>query len=602
MKKMLAHLKNVYLNFRISTKMAVLYLFVFFLSMALSWLVYYNLNYRFSIQKSADLSMQTLYSLKSNITSLLENVDFNSRVILSNSEIQDILNNGKDEDSFIAQKKMSTSLALLTNSMPSIESIHVFDNFGHCYGAGREIYYGLKINDISDAPWYKQVMALRGSSLLRLHANDIFTDSDDRSNVSMIRVINDTVSQAPIGILMMDITNSAFQDTYREIARQYGSSVILLNEDNLCIVNNEGITSENIGKILQENRKSNETPVILNSQGRRFIYSSVTMDHPEWKIIMGTPMEEIDQELALYQRISIIIILLNVILLLGGVMVISRLITVPIRRLLESMKGVQKGNFVTVNMHTGKDEIGQLKNGYNLMIVKIQQLLESTIRDQKVKRTLELNVLQEQIKPHFLYNTLDAMGYLSLAGKNAELYEALEALGEFYRKSLSKGEEIITIGDEVDITRDYLLLQKLRYGNIFTASFEVAPELLGFKTLKLILQPLVENSIYHGIRPKGEHGEICVRVQPCGEQILLSVEDNGIGMSAEELEAVKSGEIKSSGFGLRGTLERIRIYYENDNLDTIESVKNVGTKITIMIPKETVKRSKTKNDSIEPSH
>lgn len=602
MKKVLIHLKNTYLNFRISTKMSVLYLFVFLLSMVLSLIVYYNLNYRFSIQKSGELSMQTLYSLKSNISSLLENVDFNSRVILSNSEIQATLNNGQSEDTFVAQKKMTTSLTLLINSMPSIESIYIFDNYGHYYGTGRGMHYSLKIGSITDAPWYKQAMDLRGTSLFQLHANNIFSVENKESSVSMIRVINDTVSQLPIGVLLMNISNSALEESYHEIVKEYGSTVVLLNESNQYIISNEGITSENLATILQNSESGDENPVILKSGNKRFIYSSVTLDSPKWKIIMGIPMEEIDRELALYQRISLINILLNVILLLGCIMIFSRLITVPIRKLLESMKGVQKGNFVTVRMNTGTDEIGQLKDGYNLMITKIQELLNSTINDQKAKRKLELNVLQAQIKPHFLYNTLDAMAYLSLAGKSAELYDALEALGEFYRKSLSKGDEIISIKDEIDITRDYLLLQRLRYGEIFKANFDISEDLLNYKTLKLILQPLVENSINHGIRPKGEPGEIWVRVKGRDDQIILSVEDNGIGMSDDVIKAIQNGDINGSGFGLCGTLERIRIYYETDSFYTIQSSKNEGTIITITIPKETAERDKTKNDGIKPTH
>ncbi|WP_416200921.1 MAG: histidine kinase [Thermocaproicibacter melissae] len=602
MKKVLVRLKKTYMNFRISTKLSVLYLFVFLLSMFLSWIVYYNLNYRFSIQKSGELSMQTLYSLKSNITNLLENVDYNSRVILSNNDVQTILSNGQEEDTFVAEKKMKTILTLLINTMPSIESIYVFDNYGHFYGAGRGMNYSLKLSSITGAPWYKQVVNLRGASLFQLHANNIFSAENKDSSVSMVRLINGTVSQRPIGILLMNISNSALEESYHEIVKKYGSNVILLNESNEYIISNESIPKENVAMILKNSEENRDAPIILKSGGKRFIYSSITLDSPAWKIIMGIPMEEIDKELALYQRITFIIIFLNIILLLGGIMISSRLITVPIHKLLESMRGVQKGNFVTVNMNTGADEIGQLKDGYNLMITKIQELLNKTINDQRAKRKLELNILQAQIKPHFLYNTLDAMAYLSLAGKNAELYDALEALGEFYRKSLSKGEEIISIKDEVDITRDYLFLQRLRYGDIFTAKFDIDDDVLKYKTLKLVLQPLVENSIYHGIRPKGEPGEILVRVKGDGDRIILSVEDNGIGMSDDVIKAIQNGDIKGSGFGLCETLERLRIYYESDSSYTIKSSKNEGTIITISIPKETSERERTKNDGIQPRH
>lgn len=597
MKFILAFCKKIYMDCRISVKMTIWYLGILILSMGLSGIVYYNLNYRFTIQKSADLSMQTLYSLKSNIYNMIDNVKYNSGVILSNAEIQNNIKNASTTDEFITQKRISTNLTLLMNSMPSIDSLYIFDNYGHCYGAGRRPYHSLKINNVQEADWYKQVVALQGSCLLRLNANDIFNDKDMDDTVSLLRVINDTVSQKPIGILMLNISNSAFKNCYREMVEQYGSSIVLLSDDNQCIVNDDGLSMEQISEILQQKSDDAEKPVILNSQGQRFIYSSMPLDSYKWTIIMGIPMEEIDRELSLYRTISLVVILLNVFFLWGGTVAISRLITIPIHKLLVSMKGVKDGNFAIVQMQTGKDEIGQLKDGYNLMIYEIQELLKKTVLDQKTKRKLELKALQEQIKPHFLYNTLNAIGYLALTGKNMEVYDALEALGGYYRKNLSKGEEIISIEEEISIAKDYILLQKLRFGDIFTAHFDVDPQTLSVKIPKLILQPLIENSIYHGIQPKGEPCDIRIRVQASEKHIILSVEDNGIGMTEDELERIASEKIdhNETSFGLRGTIQRLKLYYECTDLYTIESEKNKGTKISLRIPKEKEERGEDIN-------
>jgi two-component system sensor histidine kinase YesM len=160
--------------------MTVWYLAILMFSMMLSWIVYYNLNYRFTIQKSADLSMQTLYSLKSNFNNLIDNVRYNSTVIMSNSEIQDIIKGANDSDMGVSQRRMSINLALLMNSMPSINSLYVFDNYGNCYGTGRQPSHNIKIDSVKEADWYDKVVALQGGCLLQLHATNILESESEK--------------------------------------------------------------------------------------------------------------------------------------------------------------------------------------------------------------------------------------------------------------------------------------------------------------------------------------------------------------------------------------------------------------------------------------
>lgn len=259
------------------------------------------------------------------------------------------------------------------------------------------------------------------------------------------------------------------------------------------------------------------------------------------------------------------------------------------------MKGIEKREFKMVDIETGNDEIGQLKQDYNIMISEIQKLIQQIVEEQRIKRKTELDILQAQVKPHFLYNTLDAMRYLALSGKSEELYESLEALGSYYRISLSKGQEFITIKEEIDILKSYLLLQKLRYGDIFDVIYDIDKEAYEYKIPKLVLQPLVENSIYHGIKPKGEPGLIKICVKLKDDKIIISVEDDGVGMSEEVLNSIKSEvlDLNKLSFGLKGTIKRLKLFYgtnntsDNYNIDdiySVESEKRKGTKIFIKIP------------------
>jgi len=220
------------------------------------------------------------------------------------------------------------------------------------------------------------------------------------------------------------------------------------------------------------------------------------------------------------------------------------------------------------------------------MVTEIQNLLHQTMEEQRIKRKAELNVLQAQVKPHFLYNTLDALSYLALSGKNEELYDSLEALGSYYRTSLSKGKEVVTIKEEIEIVRSYLTLQKLRYGDIFDVIYDIDERAYEFETLKLIMQPLVENALYHGIKPKGEMGIIKIFVALEDKNIVISIEDDGVGMSEEELLDLNSDTLDSNSesFGLKGTIKRLQIFYSSSDIYKIESKKRYGTKITLTVP------------------
>lgn len=206
--------------------------------------------------------------------------------------------------------------------------------------------------------------------------------------------------------------------------------------------------------------------------------------------------------------------------------------------------------------------------------------------EERIKRKTELNVLQEQMKPHFLYNTIDAMGYLALSGKNEELYDALEAFGSYYRTLLSKGREIITVREEMQMVKDYLELQKIRHGDSLRYVLKIDQTIWGRSILKMILQPLVENSVNHGIRQKGTYGCVCVTGYEKNGYLFFCVEDDGVGMSKEKVAELtgESLDINEKSFGLRGTIERMKIFYDTDIEYEIKSAERKGTAIFIKIP------------------
>ncbi len=231
-------------------------------------------------------------------------------------------------------------------------------------------------------------------------------------------------------------------------------------------------------------------------------------------------------------------------------------------------------------------EMGILKDTYNQMVDEIDTLIEQVYEEEKIKRKTELNALQEQMKPHFLYNTIDAMGYLALSGRSQEVYDALEAFGSYYRILLSKGKELITVREEIEMVRDYLELLKIRYGDELHYVLDVDENICDDYILKMILQPLVENAVNHGIRPKTTRGMVCVEGKEEDGYLCFSVADDGVGMSSEKMAELQRENLDSNekSFGLRGTIERIKIFYEQDIGYDIQSTEGRGTVITLRVP------------------
>jgi two-component system sensor histidine kinase YesM len=280
---------------------------------------------------------------------------------------------------------------------------------------------------------------------------------------------------------------------------------------------------------------------------------------------------------------------------------ISRSIYIPIKKLHDVTSTITKNDLQALMTSDNVDEITELGMSFNIMIGKIKDLLDSKVKEQEYLKKAELRALQAQINPHFLYNTLDTIIWMAEAKQTDRVIEIVSALSSFFRISLSKGRDWITIGEEIERTRSYLTIQKMRYRDILDYRIEVEEQTLNHTILKLILQPLVENALYHGIKNKRSGGIITVRAyQKDDTEIILEVEDNGIGFTAEKLASVQaaieddSGDIRlESGFGIDNVNKRIKLYYGKQYGVSIKSEYQVGTCVTLLIPAK-------KEEPVEP--
>jgi two-component system sensor histidine kinase YesM len=275
--------------------------------------------------------------------------------------------------------------------------------------------------------------------------------------------------------------------------------------------------------------------------------------------------------------------------------IISASIYIPIKKLHDVTTTITGADLEVLVTNNNVDEITELGISFNIMIGKIRELLNSKIKERDNLKKAELKVLQAQINPHFLYNTLDTIVWMAEANKSDQVIEMACALSSFFRIALSKGQDWITLRQEIEHVRSYLAIQKMRYQDILDYQIEVEESLLDSTILKLTLQPLVENALYHGIKTKKNGGKIIVRIKCLDEdQLLLDVEDNGVGFTPYKLSKIQtmliedSEEIfvKESGFGLGNVNKRIKLYYGKEYGLSIKSQYRGGTQVTVAIPKQ----------------
>ncbi|TCL71573.1 two-component system sensor histidine kinase YesM [Hydrogenispora ethanolica] len=571
-------------NLRIAAKIMIFYFLLLVFTISISSFLYQAINARIMSEKISEVSVQTLRSINLNINLLMDTVNNYSKMILANESVQNMLRNTGRQNDLRNQRTVTRYLIELTESTPLIEGVYLFGNDGSRYAAvDRSSVKSTSIRLLRDASWYHDVTRLKGGYILRLNSGGALIPAKGSSFVSLIRVVNDLNTQQPIGFMIINIPGKAVVNAFAGLSTKYDSRIILQTEEGDFISNLPQLPELDLEQLFQHANGLDSNSITQKIGGRSYLVSYLKAAKLRWKIISVIPFDELSKESRLLNWIAFFFILVNSVLLVAGTVLISRFVTHPIHRLLKSMKGVQKGVFQRVDIKTGNDEIGELKNGYNIMIEEIQKLIAKLVADQKIKRKAELDVLQAQIKPHFLYNTFDAISSLALAGRNTEVYQLIKALGSYYRISLNKGREIISIAEELEIVKNYLTIQQIRYQDALSFHLDIDERVYPYQIPKLILQPLVENALYHGIRPTGEPGVIAIAARLQEDCLILTVRDDGVGMTEARIAAIMEGE-GSSGFGLRGTIERLRIFYNTLNVLQIASQPGCGTTLTITVP------------------
>ena len=523
------------------------------------------------INRSMDSYLQTIMKLSESLyNGVIKNADLSHRSI--GSEITLLYDNNKDN---------IENIALLSKNGQMLESVP----------AAR-----LKSNvDVIDENWFKNAL-LKTENLhfSTPHVQTIFDGSESQYRwvISMSRAVE--ITNGPYtdqGVLLIDIRYNSLERLFDGVNLGNGGYAYLISSDGEIIYHpkaqliDSGIVKENN----QESAGLKDGNYEEVFDGEKRIVSVKTVGYTGWKIVGVTPLDgmslnNIKTKLLMVFIIAFVLFILSIIN-----SYISTRITDPIKELEKAVNEIEQGNLEVEVRSAGSYEIQHLGTSIQSMARRIRKLMNDIVAEHESKRRSEFDTLQSQINPHFLYNTLDIIVWMIENEKQSEAVKVVTALARFFRISLSKGKSIIPVKDELEHVRNYLMIQHMRYKNKFTYDIEADEDVLELASLKLMLQPLVENAIYHGMEFMDGDGEILVRAWRREDDLYMSVSDNGLGMTQEQVEhlfqaADHTSSGRGSGIGVKNVNERIKLYFGTGYGLDIQSEPDEGTTVTAHLP------------------
>ncbi len=525
------------------------------------------------INLSVDSYLRTLMKLSDSLYyGVIKNADLSEEADTVSSEITLLYDNNKDS---VANIALLSKKGELLSAVPAAR-----------------LKTGM---DVTKEEWFRDTLNRPENLHFSMpHVQYIFDNSENQYRwvISLSRAVEITQgTSTDQGVLLIDIAYGSLQQLLDNVAMGNQGYLYLASSSGELIYHpkiqliDAGLEQENTLAVksyrdgdYQEKYRGKQRDVVVKSVG-----------YTGWKLVGVTPKQGFSLN-NLKTRLFMVFVIAFFLFLLALInSYISSRITAPIEELEKSVNALEEGALDTEVYQGGSYEIQHLGRSIGDMAKRIQALMEDIVAEHESKRKSEFDTLQSQINPHFLYNTLDIIVWMIENEQKQEAVKVVTALARFFRISLSRGKSIIPVKDELEHVRSYLMIQQMRFKNKFTYDIQAEQEVLSLASLKLMLQPLVENAIYHGMEFMDGDGEILIKVFIQEERLRFIIEDNGLGMTKEQVQGLltekkHSSSRRGSGIGVKNVNERIRLYFGEEYGLFIRSEPDEGTAVEICLP------------------
>ena len=539
-------------------------------------------------ENSSEYTHTIIQQMNQNIDSYIDYMENIAYLISSNEDVQDYLFDEKIDNE--GRYRILNQFQTILDSRSDIRNVGIISKNGRMLinDGSKSVNQDL---DLNTQEWYATALEKpNGPILTSSHVQHII--SGERPWViTLSRGIRDrSGSGEKEGVFFIDLNYSAISELCdQSTVGTKGYAFILDAKGNIVYhpqqqqLYNE-LQTENISLIMD----TDEDTVLTGTGNDGKLYSISRSEKTGWTVVDCTNVKELLSKSRQAQSVYVLTAIILVIVALLFSRFMARSITLPIQKLRDSMKKVQEGDFsVSDVVVDSKNEIGSLTKSFDVMTHRIHELMEQNVHEQEEKRKSELKALQSQINPHFLYNTLDSIIWMAEGKKNEEVVLMTASLARLLRQSISNEDEVVPIANEVEYARGYLTIQKMRYKDKLEFQIDVDPSILHIPLIKLVLQPIIENAIYHGLKYKESKGLLIVKGFMKDGNAVLQVIDDGVGMDEETLAHIYDRHkvnYHSNGVGVYNVQKRLKLYYGDDYGITYESEKGKGTTATITIP------------------
>ena len=538
--------------------------------------------------QAIDFSKQAVAQSANEINTLFNNCKKTCTLIASELFVQENLRKKLPSD---IKQRYSEELDI--NNRLNLISSYIIDDVYGIYVIGdngaeyKSNSYKLISDNLNQSEFYKTTIQGGTEIWFRsINGSQISTSIYGYNFLTVTLPIKDKATGKYLGVVAVDILESTLLKRINDSSLGENGYLFYMDENNNQVVstafNADYVPELSRGKMI----KDNDTQYFIMGNQKYIMVSNDTTS--KWKVAALISINTIQGKST---SITILIVILTAIISILIILIsiqTSNSFSKPIKELMNSMKRISKGDWTAKTTIYSQNELGQMAMGFNQMVNKLNEQRQRILKEQSQLRKAQLDILQSQINPHFLYNTLDLIIWMARNKRKDEIISIVYSLTKLLRISLSKGSDIISLEDEITHIESYLTIQSIRYKDVIHYKIKVPDELKPYRIPKLTLQPIVENAIYHGLKETAEGGTIFIEAQETDNTLLLIVQDNGRGMDPSKEKSINDMFLNPAmkfGFGLNNVNERIKLHFGKDYGIEVSSQINVGTEVKIRIPK-----------------
>lgn len=583
-------------------KLIVIFIFLIIVPVSAASIVSFHYYARSLTGKATDYTARLGANLIDKLDDYMTDMDRISIMPLYLTDLQYSLENGRN--SLDSQRQIDYNIEIMNHLKQGTHSVYIFDKQGR-------VHYNIKSSALREdldgqyAKWLQVAREAEGKSvLISPEAVDLHTPMPSFI-FTLVREIKNIYTSETVGLIAVDVRIDIIESAVHELDELTKGRTLIVDDHNRVVYDSgrELIASDLSGLSDLRLAQGASGDFRTMQDGKQQLVSYTTSENTGWKVLIYVPLETLTQDVRVVRNITVGITLAIMIFALIVAVVFSYAITRPLKRLAGAMKKAQMGQLDVRFAGNSRDEIGIVGNQFNQMLETIGELIQENYIMAYRKKTAELEALQSQINPHFIYNTLETIRMTAETSHDFEAAEMLVVLGNLLRYSVNRGNESVTLRQELEHLERYICIQNFRFPDKYKLIADIDPPLLDYRLIKLLLQPIVENSIVHGMEGVRRGCEIRLIARAEEDGVVVAIADNGVGLDDVGLTKLRKSleepggmtdekpQIGRGGIGLKNVHERVRLHYGDGYGLRISSTPGIETIVELRLPPEGVEET-----------